>query len=546
MLAGSAWSQPSTSAGWNYEVRQGDTLIDIAKRYLLSASDWVGVVRDNHISRPRQLQPGSVISLPMERMRHVKLQAHVAYLRGNVQVRRSAAGAPPQALVLGDELNEGDLIEVEKQGFATLTLADGSRLLLSGGSRLRLQSLRDLPTANVGLADFVLEAGHVQADVQHQRPGSRFEVKTPMAITGVRGTHFGVGLPATDGAQVTDVTQGVVAVSPARWPSEEVAVAMGQGAVVKPGDRRPPAVRLLLPAPDLSAWPARVDTARWTAPAATSPAAAQGYEVALADAKSPEAVVFEDTSQDIHWGPVPDGVYEVSVRVLDADRVPGLVASRTVRVKTLPVAPFLQSPPNEQVVGPEAQSLVCTDVPGVGRYALQVSRDGDFKDVLETTISEQGCGFRFTPPGLGTYHWRAASLDAGAGNDLEVARGPWSLPSTLKVDRRPPVPEPTSEVQGNRVAVRWAGENADERFLVEAASTDNFTAVAQSQEVGRPEATLTLPLACSPYYVRVQSIAPNGLRSDFSPARILKTPLPVCSGSGTVLSGTGAVIRFGE
>jgi hypothetical protein len=106
---------------------------------------------------------------------------------GNTLVRN----AVHKPLVDGAHLVEGDSIEAQQDGSATLGFAGGTRVTVSEAGRLHVDEL-------TATRRFSLRAGHLQAHVAKLGRGERFLVDTPDAEVEVRGTVFGV---AVDGPE---------------------------------------------------------------------------------------------------------------------------------------------------------------------------------------------------------------------------------------------------------------------------------------------------------------------------------------------------------
>jgi len=160
-----------------YEVQRGESLYVIAERLFEDARRWPEVARLNRLSHPSRLRPGQRLLLPASLLRGTATSAHVEYVRGPVR----ADGA---ALRIGDAVAEGVTLELGAQGFVSLRLHDGSLLQLQANSRSKLLRLRDLPVGQRRNTLIELDQGRVDATVAPQTPGSRFEVKTPLATAG--------------------------------------------------------------------------------------------------------------------------------------------------------------------------------------------------------------------------------------------------------------------------------------------------------------------------------------------------------------------------
>ncbi|MDF1483877.1 FecR domain-containing protein [Ramlibacter sp. H39-3-26] len=523
-----------------YEVRPGDTLYGVAERLLLEgARGWPLLQRINGVANPRQLVPGSTLRLPAERLRGTPQTLQVAYARGRVVA--AAADGSERALGAGDTLQEGETVWVQDRSFATLRQRDGSEVQLPAGSRLRLLHLREIDGADRSRSVFELEGGRVDAAVQPQRPGSRYEVRTPLAIAGVRGTRFGVAL--SPAGTVSDVTEGVIGVAAAQAAATPVPVRAGQGAVVGAGAGV--SVVDLLPAPDLSGQPQRQEDMPWSVPlpplAPDAGAARYSVQVAREGAAAQVLEAIDAVAAPVVIGGLPDGRYLLRVRAIDARGLPGAVAERGVRVKTRPVAPLVQSPAAGQLLPLGTVHLACTDVYGAEGYLLQLARTPDFAAPAEQR-AERACGFDIRVEEEGAYYWRVASLAREAAG-APPERGPYSALESFHASALPPAPgagmEQEDGADGQRI--RWKPVPGA-RYVVEVAQEGDadFAHPVQRLEVDEAEARLRLPATCGGRYaVRLQAIAANGLRSEFSPPRWLRAPQSLCTGQGLPV-GSGA------
>lgn len=137
----------------------------------------------------------------------------------------------------GMTIDEQEGVKTSASAFVSLSLGDGSRLVLPSSSqvRLRLVEKRSIPQV-------ILEQGQVEAYViKRASDYDRFQIITPVGVLGVRGTHFRV---RDDGEQsMLEVLDGQVAVNRAlkTAPAEaEVKVDGRQGLLFKQqGDLHP-------------------------------------------------------------------------------------------------------------------------------------------------------------------------------------------------------------------------------------------------------------------------------------------------------------------
>jgi len=247
LLAGSAATQPSGAIDdeFVYRVRQGDTLLGLAEAYTGRASLWSTLQSHNAVADPQRLPVGREIRIPFSLIPERPATLTVRHVTGSAQ-------AGGRALEPDATLDEGQAIVTGPSSSVTLELADGSTLTLPPASRLTLERLRAFQ--GTGLTDSViqLEQGSVESAVAPRGEGvGRFEVRTPVTVTGVRGTRLRVH--ASDTGVRSEVVEGRsrLVVRPPAAAEQTVQIARNQGAAVS-REGTLLGVRPLLPAPKIS------------------------------------------------------------------------------------------------------------------------------------------------------------------------------------------------------------------------------------------------------------------------------------------------------
>ncbi len=159
-------------------------------------------------------------------------------------VRVEAAQSQVATAILGQQLQSGQVIDTQEDGFAVLEYADGTRLDLYAETRVRLERGRD------GEKRVRLEEGGLHADVKPQPKGRPLMVLTPHTELRVLGTRFGVTSFEDEGTRV-DLESGQVELLPSN--AAAVMLEPGSSTHIPPG--QPPT--LLHSASPLRARPAR-------------------------------------------------------------------------------------------------------------------------------------------------------------------------------------------------------------------------------------------------------------------------------------------------
>jgi hypothetical protein len=194
--------------------QSGDTLYDIASRYLRDPHDWSALRRLNRVKAAQRLQPGIELRLPVVLLKQEQQSARIVATSGPVEhAYRQNVFVP---VAVGMTLGEGDRLRTGHDGFVTLALDDGSHLSLPQDSMIDIGTLRS--TALTGTKDRVilLRRGEVDSEVTHAtRPADRFQIHSPSVVAGVRGTRFRVNYDSDQRSTAVEVLDGAVGVDAA-------------------------------------------------------------------------------------------------------------------------------------------------------------------------------------------------------------------------------------------------------------------------------------------------------------------------------------------
>ena len=113
--------------------------------------------------------------------------ARASRVAGTVEFRREGAQAYA-ALAQDAELFKGDQVRTGRKSSLELKLADDSHITLGEDSTLVLREVRGKAKSDRTLLD--LDEGQLGAAVEKLGERQRFEISTPVAVCGVRGTRF--------------------------------------------------------------------------------------------------------------------------------------------------------------------------------------------------------------------------------------------------------------------------------------------------------------------------------------------------------------------
>nr|WP_230412919.1 FecR domain-containing protein [Paraburkholderia antibiotica] len=326
----------TTPAYVSYTTREGDTLYDIADRYMADPGDWALLSRLNHVPAPRRMPAGIALRLPAERLRQDGDAARVVATSGPVE--HAFGTSPYLPLKTGEKLAEGDRIRTGSNGFATLELPDGSYVTVAQDGELDIEKLRHTTLTGAGDRIFDLRRGEVESQVTHAtRRDDRFQIRSPSVVAGVRGTRFRVDYNGSTQTTAVAVLDGAVGVDPTTQGGRSAApppgiplqaseqlVKASFGSVTRSGDPIGSPVELL-PAPVLTK-PARVQDGK-TVEFDLKPAEhAVGYRLQIShDADQLDLVRDQRVSTPhVDFGDLPDGTYFVRIASTDNQGLDGL------------------------------------------------------------------------------------------------------------------------------------------------------------------------------------------------------------------------------
>ncbi len=147
--------------------------------------------------------------------------AKVNYLKGNASLSR--ASMPPQRISVGDRLAGGDRVITGKGARIELRLPDGSFLRFDERTTFEIVSAVLDQTAQRRDVSVNVVLGRTWAKVaRFFGRKSRFQLNTPTAVAGVRGTTYRMNVNE-DSSAVVKVYEGEIQVSPRKEEAESAA-----------------------------------------------------------------------------------------------------------------------------------------------------------------------------------------------------------------------------------------------------------------------------------------------------------------------------------
>lgn len=507
LLLAAASANAADGARHVHRVERGDTLIGLRERLLRSEVRWQQLQKLNGVRDPLRLQPGSELHWPQAWMRERPARAELLFALGKVMLERDGASREVKA---GEPLQDGDSLHLGAQSSATLRFVDGSRLVLRPGARLRIERLtRGDQAAQTRLE---LRAGAAESQVP-ALPASaarerRYEIRTPVANLGVRGTEFRSQVEG--GTLRVEVLEGLVGAQQGRSDHK---VAAGQGLV---GQGRQASVEALQAPPQLQAAPLveRLPL-RWS-----WQGQAPAYRLQLWDANGPQ-LWLDELSKTAQWeggGELPDGEYRLRVRAIAANGLEGRDAEAAFRLHARPEPPFLQAPAARAEQYAAQTEFRWTRSAAAARYALQIADDAGFQQLRLERRDLEDTRFALDLP-EGVHHWRVASLRA------DGSAGPWGDAQSLTRLLPPPAPPPAqNERQGDELQLRWAASALPgARYQVQVSNEPEFKQPWLDQQVDAAALKLKPP-GGGQHHLRMRTLTADGVPGPWGPNQSFDWP----------------------
>jgi hypothetical protein len=395
----------------NYTMRAGDNLITLAKRYLNNPNDYKIVQRHNAIADPIRIPVGRKIKFPRTLLKYKSASAKLLSVRGRVLV--GTAGKAQTQAAIGQVLGEGARLATAESSFVTLLLDNGSRLSLPSNSDMQIRLLRSYVLGGSLDYDFDLGKGGTRSSVVPLKSSDdRYRVRTPKAVSAVRGTDFQARFDPETNSDFAEVVEGGLAVELGGLANQDaLALPAGNGLAVPKSGK---ALReTLLPEPALIE-PGRMQSDRLVkfTPNLATPAAGYRYTVST-DAGFVDQIADVTTATDpAELSDIGDGNYFLRARAISPAGIQGIPATFTFKRRLNAVT---------AAGGPSDDGFAfkwIAEGKGISRYHFQLfkgSKDGTAM-VDEASLQSDQISLSDLPPGV--YFWRVGSVQY---QDAEVS-----------------------------------------------------------------------------------------------------------------------------
>ena len=510
------FSAQAAAEEWIYTVRPGDNLWNVSERHLTSMQYVNRLQQLNRIPNAYTIPPGTKIRIPVAwtKQRTECVYARVVNIHGAAMLKRM--NMPENVPVeLGMQLYAGDEIKSENDAFVTVEFLDKSRMRLQDNSHIRINEMKVF--GDYGLVDTLidLQQGRTENTVPSKSEiGTRFRIKTPSAVSSVRGTDFRVGTLTNGEDTNSEVLAGLVQVS---GNQRVINVSAGFGTVTILGTPPSPPVKLL-PPPDLTQTSAVYE--RLPLVIVLSPlAGANTYRAQIAKDRNFDNMWTEFTTAKLPFrdGDIPDGDYWLRVRGIDAAGIEGRDAIMSFTLNARPEPPFVIVPLPDGVIDPITREFQWAFQSEAAHYIILISQDPKFSTTIVHDAKVTDNKFRLIDPlSPGHYFWRIASVSATEGTG----------PFTDVMPFRMPFPGPAMEetkFDKSQMTFAWRAGGEGQRFHFQLARDKEFKQILHDENTASTQLTINRPDG-GKYFLRTKTIESDGFEGPWGPPQAIDTP----------------------
>ncbi|MDD2463160.1 MAG: FecR domain-containing protein [Desulfobulbus sp.] len=490
-------------------VKAGTNLIHLARDYCRDRNDWHEIARINQLNEPYLILKDTFLQVPSSLLVLEKLSATVASVHG--QVGR-VVGKQIVEVHKGERLFPGQTVVTGSNGYTHLILPDHTYTRIEPDSQLTLNYLLRLKDGNVK-ADFSLSQGRVIHWVRDKlKANETFQTRTPIVLTGIRGTEFRLKTLGDDANNV-ETLRGRVTVSSS---GQSRVIGPGQGIRIEAGN--PPQQPQALPEPPHKVPIEPLYRSLPVVIAAPAHAKAKALRLRITSDQLAQATLFD---QDAAPGGrfvvsnLPDGAHFASLSAIDKENFESqVVGPLPFNVRTVPPNPVISSPKTGTTLWGKQGTIQWLESEQVAHFELQLAHDPSFSRLIETKEVTEA---RYTSPELppGTYYFRVKTVAPDGFNTLYSVPVQWKLA---------PAPE-MKGVEGTaniRPTLQWPVMAEGWTYDLQIASDKNFTnLVVDRQSLPTTAFTLEDRLVAGKYWVRLRGVENGQVASPWTPSQTM-------------------------
>ncbi len=494
-------------------VQKGTNLIRIARQYCNKPSDWKTIARINKLSSPYIIYTDATLQVPLPLLRAKKVSAKVISLKGSplVLTRENKS----LKLHKGDAVLPGQTVITRGDEYVHLVYPDNKHSRIGPESKMLLVYLMRLADNNLQ-AEFFLDRGKITNSIERKlRPNEHFRTRTPMAITGIRGTEFRVKVEDPE-TNIIETLKGRVALSAG---GQKIFLSRGQGSKVKKGQQPTPPHAL----PPIPALPQLKKIYRTLPIVFTAPVqkGIRSMHVRVTTDKKGFNTLVEQSAKpgnNFALSSLTDGSYFLFLTAIDSAGFESRPAGPAdLHIRTNPGAPIISSPKNNRKFFTPEIKIRWLESDLADHYRIQLATDSGFTHIVE---KKQTTKAFYTTHDLkpGKYFFRVQLVTDDGFETL------FSTPLTWEIMAQPKLGSLNTSSKGSDdgITLRWPAMADTAGYMIQIATDKACTdLIAEDDKLTDPSYTINFQLVNGKYYVRIRSITKDGLKSPWTPPQTM-------------------------
>lgn len=493
-------------------VKPGTNLIHLARDYCFTRNAWKEIASVNNLGPPYIILKNTTIQVPESLLITQQLTAIVASVHGDVLLMNR--DGTTRKLQNNDRLHPGQTIAAGEDGHAHLLFPDQKYTRIEPNTKLTLTYLFSLTDGSVK-SEFFVDKGRILHTIKQKlKQNETFRTRTPVSLTGIRGTEFRVKMH--EETNLVETLSGAVQVDAA---GKKLVLPPGQGTSVAHGSAPAPPK----PLPSSPASPVlepvyRTLPIRLVAPDHDSAvklllrvsADTQGRQIFLEQTAAP-GTSFPLTDLE-------DGSYSAFLTAIDAKQFESLPTGPIpLVIRTIPGAPIITAPQNRTTIWNGSVRIGWLASTTAVSYKAQLAADPEFNTILHQETSKQ-TSITFSELQPGSYHFRVQAIAEDGFVSL------FSVPLTWDCIE-PPAMQDIDTSDTENITLQWSAMAAAGTYELEIARDEAFTKIVLSvSDLHDPSYPLEAPLSFGTYYVHVRGKINDGTIGPWAPPQIMTIP----------------------
>jgi hypothetical protein len=489
-------------------IKKGTNLIHIAQEYCNNSNDWHEIARINKLKSPYIIKEKSTLKIPLSLLKVNNLSAKVAMTKDEVSLLQDEKKIG--TVHNNDLLHPGQTLETDEKGYAYLVFPDNKFTRVAPSSKITLNYLLRLADGDLK-TELLLTKGRIRHLIKQKlRRNETFRTRTPVAVTGVRGTDFRIKIDE-NGSNTVETLGGTVQLSAG---GQAVALRRGEGSRVVEG-KAPETPRRLPQTPA----PVSLQDVYKALPGSLSlpeQKNVSSFRIRVTQDEAGNDPVVErivPSGKKVQLETLTDGLYYFSVTAIDNDNYESLPAGPyPLALRTVPTAPYFSSPKDNSISWEDNMTISWLESEGALKYQVDLADDKDFTHVLASeAISEA----HYTTPSLppGTYYFRVRAVASDGFTSL------YSQPLSWKIMKQAPVVLGAPSEDGS-LTIQWAPSGDSARYDLQVAVDDTFQdIIIDRQGLPAPSCTINEYIDPGSYALRIRFTLEDGQFSPWMPTQ---------------------------